>query len=78
MPITFHDDRAVLEGICAVEDAEGLLSWVLQHPGAPVDVATCEHLHSAILQVLMARRPPLASAPPAGPLHQILQPLMAR
>lgn len=77
MPIEFSDGRAVLRGVCAVEEAEGLLSWVLQHPGVAVDAAECEHLHSAILQVLLARRPPLASAPASGPLQQILHPLMA-
>ncbi|MBU3694347.1 MAG: hypothetical protein FGM40_05895 [Rhodocyclaceae bacterium] len=75
MPITFSDDRAVFEGICAVQEAEGLLSWVLEHPGAPVDTAACEHLHSAVLQVLMARRPPIVALPPEGPLQQVLQPL---
>jgi hypothetical protein len=77
MPIEFSDDRALLNGVCCVEEAEGLLSWVLQHPGAAVDAAACEHLHSAVLQVLMARRPPLAAIPDSGPLAQVLQPLMA-
>ena len=77
MPIELNDDRAVLNGVCCVEEAEGLLSWVMQHPGAPVDASSCEHLHSAVLQVLMARRPPLSAAPASGPLQQVLQPLMA-
>ncbi len=77
MPIEFSDDRAVLNGVCCVEEAEGLLSWVMQHPGAPVDAAACEHVHSAVLQVLMARRPPIATLPAAGPLQQVLQSLMA-
>jgi len=77
MPIEFSDERAVLTGVCAVEEAESLLSWVLQHPGAPVDAAACEHLHSAVLQVLMARRPPISALPATGALQQVLQPLMA-
>ena len=77
MPIQLSDDRAVLSGVCSVEEAEGLLSWVMQHPGAPVDAGACEHLHSAVLQVLMARRPPVSAVPETGPLQQILQPLMA-
>lgn len=77
MPIEFSDDRAVLNGVCCVEEAEGLLSWVMQHPDAPVDAAACEHVHSAVLQVLMARRPPIATLPAAGPLKQVLQSLVA-
>lgn len=73
MPIELGDDRAVLSGVCAVEEAEGLLAWVLQHPGAPVETAACNHLHSAVLQVLMACRPPLASLPDTGPLRQIFE-----
>lgn len=77
MPIELSDERAVLTGVCSVEEAESLLSWVLQHPDAAVDAAACEHLHSAVLQVLMALRPRLAAVPVAGPLQQILKPLMA-
>ncbi len=77
MPIEFSDDRAVMNGVCCVEEAEGLLSWVMQHPDTPVDAAACEHLHSAVLQVLMARRVPVAAVPETGLLRQVLQPLMA-
>lgn len=77
MPIELGDDRAVLSGVCAVEEAESLLAWVLQHPGAPVETADCEHLHTAILQVLMACRPPFASLPEGGPLRQILESIAA-
>lgn len=76
MPIELSDDRAVLSGVCSVEEAEGLLSWVLQHPDAPVDASDCEHLHSAVLQVLMARRPPIAALPASERLRQVLQALM--
>ena len=34
MPIELNQERAVLVGVCTVEEAESLLSWVLEHPGA--------------------------------------------
>ncbi len=66
MPVSYKKTVAVLEGICSVEEAEGLLEWLVQHPRGKVNLKHCEHLHSAVLQVLMALRPTL-SAPPADP-----------
>ena len=66
MPVSYKKTVAVLEGVCAVEEAEGLLEWLLGHPRGKVNLKRCQHLHSALLQVLMALRPAL-SAPPEDP-----------
>jgi len=66
MPVNYRKTVAVLEGVCTVEEAEGLLEWLSQHPRGKVKLKRCEHLHSAILQVLMAIKPPI-SAPPDDP-----------
>lgn len=76
MAIEYGEGAATLSGVCAVEEAEGLLSWTLQNPEGRVDLSACEHLHTAILQVLLARRPAVTAVPPGGLLRQILQPLM--
>jgi ribosome maturation factor RimP len=44
---------AVLEGNCGPEDAEVLLQWLIEHPQGQVNLKLCEHLHSAILQVML-------------------------
>ncbi|HKL77883.1 MAG TPA: hypothetical protein VJ985_05905 [Gammaproteobacteria bacterium] len=63
MPIRFEDDAAYLEEVVSVEEAEELLEWVQDHPGKPLDWSGCDHLHTAVLQVLLALEPPLKGTP---------------
>ena len=49
----------VLEGSCPVEDAEPLLQLLQSTPAASVDWTQCRHLHTAVLQVVLAGRPAL-------------------
>jgi hypothetical protein len=44
----------VLEGVCAVEDAEPLLQLLQATPGAVVDWTQCRQLHTAVFQVILA------------------------
>jgi hypothetical protein len=44
----------VLDGVCAVEDAEPLLQMLQATPGAEIDWTQCRQLHTAVLQVIMA------------------------
>ncbi|NBN92936.1 MAG: hypothetical protein EBS54_02245 [Betaproteobacteria bacterium] len=72
MPIEFGEDTAVFSGVCSVDEAEGLLSWMMQNPEGSADLQACEHLHAAVLQVLMACRPRLSAVPPPGFLLETL------
>ena len=54
MPVSYKKNLVQLNGVVSVEDAEGLLEWLLKRPAAKVDLAGCTHLHPANLQVLMA------------------------
>jgi hypothetical protein len=54
--IAFEDGVLVCAGTLPVDDAENLLQLLADSPGAPADLAACEHVHSACLQVLMAAR----------------------
>ena len=45
-------DRA--SGRCGVEDAEALQRHLLAAPRSTVEWSACEHLHSAVIQVLLA------------------------
>lgn len=69
MGIRFDDasGAALLEGVAGVEDAEALLAWLREQPQPAVALAECEHAHAAVLQVLLALRPRIASRP-ADPL----------
>ena len=53
------DGIIVLEAACPVEDAEPLLQLLQATPGAKCDWTKCTHLHSAVVQVLLAARPAL-------------------
>ncbi|MFV8833645.1 hypothetical protein [Aquisalimonas sp.] len=63
MPIDYRKTVARLEGTCTVEEAEELLQWLQANPQGKVNLKECGHLHAAVLQVLMAVRPPLSAEP---------------
>jgi len=55
-----HDDGTILlEDVCPVEDAESLLRLLQATPRAPLDWTRSHHLHTAVLQVILATRPTL-------------------
>ena len=62
----FHD-------VVSVEEAEGLLEWLQKKPSAKVDLASCSHLHTANLQVLMTARPDISSWPEIPELRAWLE-----
>lgn len=63
MSVRLDGNLIILEGICRVEDAEPLLGWLQADRGRIVDLAGVEHLHAAVLQVLMALRPTIRGMP---------------
>jgi len=62
MSVRLDGNVIVLEGPCRVEDAEPLLGWLQADRGRIVDLTGAEHLHAAVLQVLMALRPIIRGA----------------
>lgn len=68
MPIDVSESTLVAQELLSVEDAEGLLDWLIQHPRGRLDLADCTHVHAANLQVLMAAQPKIA----AWPRHEAL------
>ena len=57
MGVRACEGSIILEGACALEDAETLQDLMEAHPDQPVDLAAAGHLHAAIAQLLLARRP---------------------
>jgi hypothetical protein len=67
MTIRYLKKYAALEGIVGVDDAESLAQWLQQQAAPAVNLGKCEHLHGAVLQVLLALRPAI-TVPPGDPL----------
>lgn len=54
MPVTPRKKSVALSGTCSAEEAETLLEWLTAHPKGTINIAKCDDMHSAIVQVLMA------------------------
>ena len=63
MPFKFARNAAIAQDTCTVEDALPLLEFLQSHRSARIDLGACTHLHTAVLQVLLAVRPPLSALP---------------
>jgi hypothetical protein len=63
MPIRTLKKHAVLEGHVSVEDAETLAAWLREQKKPAVHLGGCEHVHAAVLQVLLALKPTVVAAP---------------
>jgi hypothetical protein len=74
MPISMLDGRAVFDGACAVEEAEPLLAWLRQTPDATADLGGCGEVHTALVQLLLAARVPVAVPPADGVLAALFPP----
>jgi hypothetical protein len=63
MTIRYLKKHAALEGVVSVDDAEALAQWLQKQARPAVHLGKCEHLHGAVLQVLLALRPAISAAP---------------
>jgi hypothetical protein len=64
MGVRYLKKYAALEGVVTAEDAEALALWLRERPAPAVHLGRCEHVHAAVLQVLMAQAPRVSAAPP--------------
>ncbi len=63
MAIIYQKKLALFQDAIGVEEAEGLLEWLMKNPKSKLNLADCRHLHAANLQVLMAVKPTIAAWP---------------
>lgn len=77
MPIVYKKQRAVLKESVAMEVAEDLFAWLQKNPKGSIDLANCTHLHTAVLQVLVALRPAIAIWPKDEALRAWLHPVLS-
>jgi hypothetical protein len=71
------DGTIELEGRCTLEDAEVLQRELLAHAGATVDWRACHAAHTAVVQVLIAARPPIVGPPASDFLRMHVEPLLS-
>lgn len=57
MSVRLNGSIIIMEGLSRVEEAEPLLAWLQADGSRIVDLTKAEHVHAAVLQVLMALRP---------------------
>jgi hypothetical protein len=78
MTVRVADDGAVvLEGACPVGDADAVARFLLLDPAASVDWRACDHLHTAIVQVLLAARPAMLGPPRSSFLREWVAPVLS-
>ena len=67
-----------LSGRCGADDAEALQEHLLAMSGATVEWSDCEHLHSAVVQVLLVGAPLMRGAPKNEFLTTHIAPILGR
>jgi len=72
MSIRYLKKYAALEGVVGVDDAETLAQWLQKQARPAVHLGRCEHVHGAVLQVLLACGARLAAPPPDPFLAAVL------
>lgn len=72
MGIRYLKKHAALEGHVGADDAEALALWLREQNAPAVQLRKCEHVHAAVLQVLLALRPRVLTPPPGRWLAQAL------
>jgi len=78
MTVQVNDKGAIeLSGRCGADDAEALLRHLLAMPGATVVWSESEHLHSAVIQVLLAAAPRMSGPPKNAFLATHIAPIIA-
>jgi len=72
MPIEFQKKTIKLIEQVGVEEADGLLAWLVNHKQATVDFSQCNHIHPANLQVMLSAKVRVSAWPENEKLHQAL------
>lgn len=78
MPISFQNNLAQCSGVCDIEEAESLLEWVLKKRKPKCDLSELEHIHTAILQVIIAANIEVVAVPTDPKLGRVLPALITR
>ena len=72
MSVELKGGVIVLSGRCTVEEAETLMTALLEHPGLVLDLTGVQKLHTAVLQIILALRPPVRGNPTDPLLRELV------
>jgi hypothetical protein len=78
MTVRLDGDVIHFEGHCRVEDAETLVALLQTSEDVGLDLATCESLHAAVVQTILAFGRPVVGQPADGFIASLLTPALAR
>lgn len=78
MSVSAVGDVIYLQGSCRVEDAETLVALLQKPRKVTLDVSTCESLHAAVVQAILAFDGRIVGAPTEGFLGKLLIPALGR
>ena len=78
MTVVRDGDVVRLVGLCRVEDAEPLTALLQGVFYSTLDLSSCEGLHAAVLQAILAFRPTITGTPANPFLKDQLLPALAR
>ncbi|GAA6145976.1 MAG: hypothetical protein CSH37_01850 [Thalassolituus sp.] len=76
MPIVYSEDKAIFESVVTIQEVDDLHEWLLAHPKGSIDLAACEHLHTAALQTLSSAGRTILAWPDVEELKQWIEPLL--
>jgi hypothetical protein len=63
MSVEVVGDTILITGNATVADAEPLLVALQDDPARPIDLSNAAHVHSAVIQILLALRPRIIGNP---------------
>jgi anti-anti-sigma regulatory factor len=73
MAILYKKNKAIFQDQVSAEEAEALLEWLQKTKHAEVDFTEARHIHTAVIQVLLAGDIRVSAWPKATKLHSWLQ-----
>lgn len=67
MPVSLDNSGGTavihISGVTSPDEGEELLAMLLENPGGSVDLSELEHLHTALLQILLTANVPVVAWP---------------
>ena len=76
MSIEYSDNTIQVHGNCGHEVAETLIGMLQEHPDSVVDLSHCEHLHTAVFQVLFCMQIKVRGAGKGGLMARHIVPML--
>ena len=78
MPISLDSSEGVpvirITGVTQPDEGDQLMALLRENPGAAVNLAELEHLHTALLQILLTVKCPVEAWPEDGFWRKCLEP----